>query len=132
MKVAPKLQFSADTIIFDTLFTSVGSTTQTLKVYNRNNNSVTISSIYLANLNSEGVYRINVDGFPGTNTENVKIAANDSIYIFVEATINPVGSNLPYLVTDSLIFVTNGKTQNVDLVAYGQNANFYTLMTTFL
>ena len=121
-----ELQFSADTIIFDTLFTSVGSTTQTLKVYNRNNNSVTISSIYLANLNSEGVYRINVDGFPGTNTENVKIAANDSIYIFVEATINPVGSNLPYLVTDSLIFVTNGKTQNVDLVAYGQNANFYT------
>ena len=93
---------------------------------------MTISSIYLANLNSEGVYRINVDGFPGTHTENVKIAANDSIYIFVEATINPVGSNLPYLVTDSLIFVTNGKTQNVDLVAYGQNANFYTLMTTFL
>ena len=68
-----ELQFSADTIIFDTLFTSVGSTTQTLKVYNRNNNSVTISSIFLANLNSEGVYRINVDGFPGTNTENAKL-----------------------------------------------------------
>ena len=101
-----ELQFSADTIIFDTLFTSVGSTTHTLKVYNRNNNSVTISSIYLANLNSEGVYRINVDGVAGTHTENVKIAANDSIYVFVEATINPVGSNLPYLVTDSLIFVT--------------------------
>ena len=62
----------------------------------------------------------------GSHAKNIKIAANDSIHIFVEATINPVSSNLPYLVTDSLIFVTNGKTQNVDLVAYGQNANFYT------
>lgn len=122
-----ELQFSTDTIIFDTVFTSVGSTTHTLKVYNRNNNSVTINSIDLANINSEGVYRINVDGTSGTHAENIKIAAYDSIYIFVEATINPVvGSNLPYLVIDSLLFVTNGKTQNVDLVAYGQNANFYT------
>ena len=121
-----ELQFSNDTIIFDTVFTTVGTTTHTLKVYNRNSNSVTISSIDLSNLNSEGVYRINVDGVSGTHAENIKIAANDSIYIFVEATINPVSGNLPYLVTDSLIFVTNGKTQNVNLVAYGQNANFYT------
>ena len=121
-----ELKFSKDTIIFDTVFTSVGSITHTLKVYNRNNNSVTISSINLGNINSEGVYRINVDGISGTYAENIKIAAHDSIYIFIEATINPVGSNLPYLVTDSLLFVTNGKMQDVDLVAYGQNANFYT------
>lgn len=121
-----ELQFSTDTIIFDTVFTTVGSITHSLKVYNRNSNSVTISSIDLANQNSEGVYRINVDGVSGTHAENIKIPANDSIYIFVEATINPVGSNLPYLVTDSLLFVTNGKMQDVDLVAYGQNANFYT------
>ena len=80
-----ELQFSNDTIIFDTVFTTVGSTTHKLKVYNRNNNSVNISSINLANLNSEGVYRINVDGVSGTHAENIKIAANDSIYIFVEA-----------------------------------------------
>ena len=107
-----QLQFSNDTIIFDTVFTTVGTTTHTLKVYNRNSNSVTISSIDLSNLNSEGVYRINVDGISGTHAENIKIAANDSIYIFVEATINPVSGNLPYLVTDSLIFVTNGKINN--------------------
>jgi len=121
-----KLEFSTDTIVFDTVFTTVGSTTQTLKVYNRNDNSITISSIDLTTQNSEGVYRINIDGVSETHAENIKIAAHDSIYIFVEVTINPVGSNLPYLVTESLIFLTNGKTQNVDLVAYGQNANFYT------
>ena len=62
-----ELQFSNDTIIFDTVFTTVGSTTHTLKVYNRNNNSVTISSIDLANLNSQGVYRINIDGVMSCN-----------------------------------------------------------------
>lgn len=121
-----ELKFSTDTIIFDTVFTSVGSITHTLKVYNKNDNYITISSIDVSNQNSEGVYRINVDGVSGIHAENIKIAAHDSIYVFVEATINPVASNLPYLVTDSLLFVTNGKIQDVDLVAYGQNANFYT------
>ena len=95
-------------------------------MYNRNDNPITISSIALANANSRGVYRLNVDGISGTSARDIKIAANDSIFIFVEATINPVDGNLPYLVTDSLLFFTNNKTQDVDLVAYGQNANFYT------
>lgn len=120
------LQFSNDTIVFDTVFTTVGTITKTLKVYNRNDNPITISSIALANANSKGVYRLNVDGISGTSARDIKIAANDSIFIFVEATINPVDGNLPYLVTDSLLFFTNNKTQDVDLVAYGQNANFYT------
>lgn len=120
------LQFSNDTIVFDTVFTTVGTITKTLKVYNRNDNPITISSIVLANANSRGVYRLNVDGFSGTSASDIKIAANDSIFIFVEATINPVDGNLPYLVTDSLLFTTNNRTQDVDLVAYGQNANFYT------
>ncbi len=120
------LTFSTDTIIFDTVFTTVGSITHTLKVYNNNNNPVTINSIDLANQNSQGVYRINVDGVSGMHAEDIKIAANDSLFIFVEATINPISGNLPYLVTDSLLFRTNGVTQDVDLVAYGQNAHFYT------
>ena len=98
------LTFSTDTIIFDTVFTTVGSITYTLKVYNQNNNPVTINSIDLANQNSQGVYRINVDGVSGIHTEDIKIAANDSLFIFVEATINAVSGNLPYLVTDSLLF----------------------------
>lgn len=120
------LTFSTDTIIFDTVFTTVGSITHTLKVYNNNDNPITINSIDLAHQNSPGVYRINVDGVSGTHAEDINIAANDSIYVFVEATINPVAGNLPYLITDSLLFRTNGVTQDVDLVAYGQNAHFYT------
>lgn len=121
------LTFSNDTIIFDTVFTTVGTTTQVLKVYNNNNNPVTISTIDLSSMQSSAVYRINVDGVSGTHAENIKIAANDSLYIFVEATVNPLsGSNSPFLITDSLLFRTNGTLQDVDLVAYGQNAHFYT------
>jgi hypothetical protein len=124
------LTFSTDTIIFDTVFTTVGSITHTLKVYNNNNNPVTINSIDLANQNSQGVYRINVDGVSGTHAEDIKIAANDSLFVFVEVILEHISSNAPFLVTDSIIFVTNGKIQDVDLVAYGRYAHFYTPNST--
>ena len=39
-----RLSFSNDTIIFDTVFTSLGSVTKQLQVYNRSSKSVKISS----------------------------------------------------------------------------------------
>ena len=119
-----ELRFSNDTILFDTIFTTIGSITKTLKVYNDNNNSINISSIFLAE--NLGTYKINIDGIASNNTENITIPANDSIYIFLEVKINPVSGNNPYLITDSLVFITNGVMQDVNLIAYGQNANFYT------
>ncbi len=39
--------------------------------------------------------------------------------------INPGDADLPFIVTDSIVFETNGNIQDVDLVAWGgQNANF--------
>ena len=119
-----ELRFSNDTILFDTIFTTIGSITKTLKVYNDNNNSINISSIFLAE--NLGTYKINIDGIASNNTENITIPANDSIYIFLEVKINPVSGNNPYLITDSLVFITNGVMQDVNLIAYGQNAHFYT------
>ena len=46
--------------------------------------------------------------------------------LFIEVTINPNNQNTPFLVNNQLEFTTNGKTQLIDLVAFGQNANFYT------
>ena len=104
-----ELRFSNDTILFDTIFTTIGSITKTLKVYNDNNNSINISSIFLAE--NLGTYKINIDGIASNNTENITIPANDSIYIFLEVKINPVSGNNPYLITDSLVFITNGVMQ---------------------
>jgi hypothetical protein len=67
---------------------------------------------------------MNVDGYSGHSIQDVEIQANDSIYVFVEVTIDPNSTNTPMLVTDSIIFEVNGYQQDVDLVAYGRDAYF--------
>lgn len=120
------LSFSNDSILFDTIFASVGSATQKFVVYNSNSNPVSIESIKLTESDPNNVYRINIDGQPIENSQNIKLAANDSLFVFVEVTVNPNNALLPFLVTNTLEFTTNDSKQNIALVAYGQNANFYT------
>jgi len=93
-----QLRFSIDTLIFDTVFTSVGSITLVLKVYNDYSSKVRISSLRLANGNSS-YYRLNVDGQPGRFFSDVEIAAKDSMFIFCEVTIDPNNTNTPYVVS---------------------------------
>ncbi len=115
------LSFSADTIAFDTVFSTVGSTTKKLMVYNRNDENIRISSIRL-NGGEKSPFRINVDGFSGTSFGTTEIFRKDSMYVFVEVTINPNDETLPFLVTDTITFLTNSVTQKIILEAYGQNA----------
>lgn len=118
-----KLSFSTDSIMFDTVFTTMGSVTKRLMVYNPNENSVVISRVKLAG-GSNSPYRVNIDGSSGTSVNNIEIGGNDSIYVFIRVTVDPVNDNLPLVVKDSVIFETNGNIQDVDLVAWGQDAHF--------
>jgi hypothetical protein len=118
------LSFSTDTIMFDTVFTSVGSVTQRLLVYNNNSSKIQVSSIELAG-GSQSYYSMNVDGVAANTLTNIDIPANDSIFIFVKVSINPQNQSLPFVVSDSILFLTNGNRQNVKLVAWGQDAYFY-------
>lgn len=118
------LEFSRDTIFFDTVFTNIGSTTQYLKVRNTHNESIRISEIALEN-GTGSQYRINVDGINGLIHNDVEILPNDSIHIFVEVTIDPNDEQLPFFVEDNIRFVTNGNIQRVNLVSYGRNAHFH-------
>ena len=119
-----KLEFSTDTVLFDTVFTTIGSTTHFLKVYNRNNKKIIISSIRLAG-GSSSQFRMNVDGIPATLVTDIEIPRKDSLYIFIEVTIDPTNGLLPFIVKDSIVFETNGNIQDVDLVAWGQDAHFF-------
>ena len=119
-----KLSFSSDTIIFDTVFTTIGSVTQKLLVHNTSNKKVVIKSIRLAG-GSSSPYRINIDGVSSFEVDNLEIAAKDSAYIFVKVTINPNQQDNPLIETDSIVFETNGNLQDVKLVAWGQDAYFY-------
>lgn len=119
-----RLEFSQDTILFDTVFTRVGSSTEVFTVYNRKNQPLKISSIRLAT-GPDSPYRLNVDGMPGKSFTDVEIGAEDSLFIFVEVTIDPNNQNTPLIVTDSILFETNGNLQDIDLVAWGQDAYYY-------
>ena len=116
------LHFSNDTIIFDTAFHSIGTATQTLTIYNRNNFTV-LTDISL-NLISGGSFRMNVDGFAGNNHNAIEIPANDSIFIFLEVTPNQNSSN-DFLLTTNIEFTTGTKKQDVKLVSPARNANFH-------
>lgn len=117
-----KLSFSAEEVCFDTVFTTVGSMTQNFRVYNPHNYNVKVD-IALAGGHASA-FSINVDGLSGTSFSDVEIPAKDSIFVHVKVNINPNDQTLPFLITDSVIF-RHGKTfQDVDLLAYGQNAHF--------
>lgn len=115
------LAFSADTIAFDTVFTTIGSTTKKLMVYNYNKEALNIESISLASRGNSG-FRMNVDGRKGTEFNNIGILPKDSMYIFVEVTVDPQDRNNPFELKDSLVFSLNGGKQSVLLQAYGQDA----------
>ncbi|ARV15027.1 hypothetical protein [Polaribacter sp. SA4-12] len=117
-----KLQFSKDTVYLDTVFTNIGSATYNLKVYNRGSNAITIPNIKLEN-GTNSNYRLNVDGIPGKEFTNIDILEKDSIFIFIETTIN-AGNIIDPLYTDKILFDTGDTQQNVDLVTLVQDANF--------
>ena len=121
---AADLDFSTDTILFDTIFTTVGSTTKYFKIYNNNNGIIEISSIELAG-GTNSPFRINVNGDAGVSFEDIQLEAGDSLFIFVEVTIDPNNSTNPLIVEDYVLFSTNGNFQKVILNAFGQDAHFH-------
>jgi len=116
------LTFSKDTVFLDTVFTNIGSSTYNLKVYNKSSNAITIPSIGLENGTASN-YRLSVDGIPGKTFENVDILAKDSIYIFIETTIDFNAVSNP-LYTDRILFDAGSNSQNVELVTLVQDATF--------
>lgn len=123
------LKFSTDTVFFDTIFSRLGqnpqlprSVTLQVRVSNPDANAVK-TNISLAG-NIYGLFKLNVDGRSGTSFKDIEILGNDSIYIFVQAYIVQVNSNTPFIVADQILFETNGSKQDVDLIAWAQDANY--------
>ncbi len=120
------LEFSKDTIYLDTVFTNIGSSTYNLKVYNRSNTDILIPTVRLVQGQASN-YRLNVDGIPGKEFENIEILAKDSIYIFIETTIDIqtlAASAKQFLYTDIIEFDSGANLQKVDLVTLVKDAVF--------
>ncbi len=118
-----ELKFSQDSLLFDTVFTSRGSATRSFTVHNNHSKRLRISSVSLGG-GSNSFYRMNVDGRSGTVVRDIEIGPRDSIFVFVEVTIDPVNQELPLTVVDSIVFNANNTQRDVKLVAWGQDANY--------
>ena len=118
---AVELAFSADTLAFDTVFTTVGTATQRVTVYNRTDENLLLSAVTLEKGRASR-FRLNVDGDTAMVARDVEIEAGDSIFIFVQANINPNDNQQPFLVEDAISF-SNG--QRLPLTAWGRNAVYH-------
>ncbi len=118
------LDFSTDTLVFDTVFTTIGSTTNNFKIYNNDNRTLRIDEVELMG-GSSSFFRINFDGVSGTNFSGIEIERGDSLFVFVEVTLETNGQLLPMVVEDSIRFRTNGVDQYVNLAVWGQDAYFH-------
>jgi hypothetical protein len=118
------ITYSEDTLRFDTVFTTLGSATRFIKVFNPKDQPVLVDVRLVNQTNS--FFRINIDGIVGPVAKNVEINGLDSIYIFVEVTIDPDQpvSVSPFVIEDQIEVVVNGVTSRVNLEAWGQNANY--------
>lgn len=117
-----ELGFSTDTVDLDTIFNHTNSQTYKFTVHNHQDKDIQIPHIYLAR-GAESFFKLNVDGVPGHDFENVAIRKNDSIFVFVEIAAEDAPINPNY--EDEIIFETSGNTQQVKLLSYIERAQFY-------
>ncbi|AXG75033.1 hypothetical protein DVK85_12665 [Flavobacterium arcticum] len=120
------LGFSRDTVYLDTVFTNIGSSTYTLKVYNHSDKDISIPSIRLGE-GEQSKYRLMVDGLPGRVFNNIELLAKDSMYVFIETTIDYTeytNENTNFLYTDKIEFDNGNNYQKVELVTLVQDAVF--------
>lgn len=122
----PKITVSRDTVIFDTVFTGMGSMTKIFLIRNNSNETVNLDRVYIPS-GDTGPYRFNVNGFPGPSVTDLELEANDSMYVFVEVTLDPNGGTLPLIVEDSIVVEYNNSANYAKamLVAFGQDAIYY-------
>ncbi|MRH99786.1 hypothetical protein GH721_04495 [Kriegella sp. EG-1] len=121
---AGNLEFSKDTVFLDTIFSNIGSSTYSLKVYNPTRDDIEIPSIRLQNGIQSG-YRLNVDGVSGKAFKNIPILAQDSMFIFIETTLDISARSVnEILYTDKLLFDVDVDEQSVELVTLVKDAIF--------
>ncbi|MGZ8549890.1 MAG: hypothetical protein ACXWV2_04475, partial [Chitinophagaceae bacterium] len=117
------ISISADTLHYDTVFTSAGSVTQSFKIINDNNQKLRLSSVKLMG-GAGSKYKMNVDGVATAEANGIEIDANDSVYVFVQVNVDPNSDGLPFIIRDSIQVSYNGNNELVQLEAWGQNAHF--------
>lgn len=121
------LTFSTDTIKFDTVISTIGSSTRQMMVYNRNADGVRVMTARMKK-GSDTPFRVNVHGSylereSGAKAYDFEVRSGDSLRVFAEVTVPEHGQDTPQEMIDTLIFtLESGVEQGVILSAVGQDA----------
>ncbi|MBL7811082.1 MAG: hypothetical protein JNL57_02565 [Bacteroidetes bacterium] len=122
------LQPSRDTIWFDTLFTKHSGSGYPLSVTKmfsfKNREKTTVKANFRLGGGKNSAYRFNVDGVAGPEITNLEIPGKDSVFVFVQCTLEANNLTQPAIVLDSLLSTVNGKEGKVLLAAYGWDAHY--------
>ena len=113
-----QLAFSADTVAFDTVFTTVGSTTRQVRVYNRSTKDVKIASITLRK-GRASCFRLNVDGDTALVARNVEIQAGDELYFAIEGLL---------IIDEGATLVVNGSAERPVLFTSLRRDGWYSFL----
>jgi hypothetical protein len=124
-----ELKISTDTVWFDTLFTKAPGSKYPISVtkifWIKNPEKGTVLADFRLGGGGQSSYRINIDGYSGTDIKDVEIGGRDSIFVFVQCTLEANNLTMPALVLDSLMCNLNGREQKTYLAAYGWDAHYY-------
>lgn len=112
------LEFSTDTVFFDTVFTTITTVTKRLRVYNKNSNAVQISSISIPTTTP---FSLIINGIESNNVRNLILNGKDSLLILINAKLGDNNSSNPLLFEQPITFITNEVKQNVVLSAVGRD-----------
>ncbi len=121
------LYFSVDTVRFDTLISTVGSTTRLVKVYNPHDEGIHITSVRLKG-GARTAFRVNVDGEylvrpTGAIAYDFDVYGGDSLYVRAEVTVPESGRDAAFNLSDTLVFtLASGRVQELVLKVVGQDA----------
>jgi len=113
-----KLSLSADTLVFDTLFTTYNSPTARLYVRNRTNGRLDIDFMGIENANTD--FSLIIDGVKSNQVKNYSLAAGDSLLVFASykaRTQTPQN----YLAEEIITFKVNGHIQQVVMKCFSVN-----------
>jgi len=123
LQLSGALAFSADTVKFDTVFTTLRTVTKRLWVYNRNPKGVNVDLIGLEKP-AASAYTLLINGDLKQTATNLFIRGQDSLLVLVRAKLPDNGQNgspKDYVLEEKLNFRTNGQDQHVLLRSFGQN-----------
>ncbi|RDC65758.1 hypothetical protein [Adhaeribacter pallidiroseus] len=118
-----KLEFSTDSIKFDTVFVNTGSVSRAVWVYNRQEKAVKISEVKLAQ--ADAAYQLIIDGQEANEVNNLLLRGQDSLLVLVKVKIPATSDTSAFILTNAITFLTNSNRQQIPVVSYGQNAYFH-------